>query len=216
MAWSSSATARQIQADVERSGDEPFMLARMVPKAAVLVSASRYVAGRVAESSLGSTVHILDDGFQHFDLMRDVDLLVAPETLDDARTLPTGRFREPLDAASAADALLIDRAEALCHHIAAQDPRVAQRLQPGRSPCRRAPQCGHRVRVQPTPHRARCRQTGVRICRHCEAGALLQRSGKVGVAPHRPAIVPRSSSLFARETSKRWRGRPGHLVPRSC
>ena len=48
---------------------------------------------------LGCTVHVLDDGFQHFDLMRDVDLLVAPETLDDTRTLPFGRFREPLDAA---------------------------------------------------------------------------------------------------------------------
>jgi tetraacyldisaccharide 4'-kinase len=103
---------RQIQADVEQSGDEPLMLARMVPGAAVLVSSSRYVAGRVAESRLGCTVHVLDDGFQHFDLMRDIDLLVAPETLDDVRTLPAGRFREPLDAAAAADALLVEEQSA--------------------------------------------------------------------------------------------------------
>jgi tetraacyldisaccharide 4'-kinase len=101
---------RQLLADVDRSGDEPFMLARMIPQAAVLVCSSRYVAGRLAESRLGCTVHILDDGFQHFELMRDIDLLVAPDALDDVRTLPAGRFREPLDAASTADALLVETA----------------------------------------------------------------------------------------------------------
>ena len=110
---------KTLLADVARSGDEPLMLARQVRRAAVLVSSSRYVSGRIAESKLGCTVHVLDDGFQHFDLVRDVDLLVAPATLDDARTLPFGRFREPLDAAAAADALLVEidapqgRAEAL-------------------------------------------------------------------------------------------------------
>lgn len=98
----------RILAPVERSGDEPHMLARAVPQAAVLVSPSRYLAGRFAESRLGCTVHVLDDGFQHFDLMRDIDLLVAPDALEDTRTLPFGRFREPLDAAAAADALLVD------------------------------------------------------------------------------------------------------------
>ena len=116
---------RHVRADVDRSGDEPFMLARMVPKAAVLVCANRYLAGRLAESQLGCTVHILDDGFQHFDLMRDVDLLVAPDTLDDVRTLPTGRFREPLDAATHAHALLVEisrRAGQSRAGLAAQDP----------------------------------------------------------------------------------------------
>jgi tetraacyldisaccharide 4'-kinase len=93
---------------VERSGDEPQMLARAVPRAAVLVSSSRYAAGRIAEGRLGCTVHVLDDGFQHFDLMRDIDLLVAPHASEGARTLPFGRLREPLDAAAAADALLVE------------------------------------------------------------------------------------------------------------
>lgn len=93
--------------DMDRSGDEPFMMARKVPAAAVLVCASRYLAGRLAESRLGATVHILDDGFQHFELMRDVDLLIAPDSGEDVRTLPFGRFREPLDAAKDADALLV-------------------------------------------------------------------------------------------------------------
>lgn len=94
-------------AGVAHAGDEAFMLARAVPGAAVLVSASRYLAGRMAESRLGCTVHILDDGFQHFQLMRDIDLLVTPDAIEDVHTLPFGRFREPLDAARAADALLV-------------------------------------------------------------------------------------------------------------
>jgi len=98
----------RVLAGVERSGDEPQMLARAVPRAAVLVSSSRYAAGRIAESRIGCTVHVLDDGFQHFDLMRDIDLLVAPGTSEGTRTLPFGRLREPLDAASAADALLVE------------------------------------------------------------------------------------------------------------
>lgn len=94
--------------DVDRAGDEPFMAAGKVPGAAVLVCDSRYMAGRFAESRLGCSVHILDDGFQHFDLLRDVDLVVAPDLADDLRTLPAGRLREPLDAASHADALLVE------------------------------------------------------------------------------------------------------------
>ncbi len=98
----------RVLADVAHSGDEPLMLARKVPGAAVLVSSSRYLGGRVAESRLGCTVHVLDDGFQHFDLQRDVDLLVAPDAREDTRTLPFGRFREPLDAAADADAILLE------------------------------------------------------------------------------------------------------------
>ena len=105
----------RVLAPVEHSGDEPQMLARAVPRAAVLVSSSRYVAGRIAESRLGCTVHVLDDGFQHFDLLRDIDLLVSPDA-SDIRMLPFGRLREPLDAAAAADALLVDAGLRVADH----------------------------------------------------------------------------------------------------
>ncbi len=99
---------RSLQTDVAHAGDEPFMLTRMVPGAAVVVCPNRYLAGRLAESQLGCTVHVLDDGFQHFQLHRQIDLLVAPpEDFIDGRTLPFGRLREPLEAARAADALLV-------------------------------------------------------------------------------------------------------------
>lgn len=104
---------RSVKTDVAHAGDEPYMLTRLVPGAAVVVCPSRYLAGRVAESQLGCTVHVLDDGFQHFQLYRDVDLLVAPpEDFVDGKTLPFGRLREPVDAARAADALLVPAGDA--------------------------------------------------------------------------------------------------------
>jgi len=128
---------RRVLADVAHAGDEPLLLAHIVPRAAVLVSSSRYVAGRIAETKLACTVHVLDDGFQHFDLMRDVDLLVVPDTLDDTRTLPFGRFREPLDAATAADALLVETT-AVETAPATQDSPVAQDSLVAQAPATRA------------------------------------------------------------------------------
>jgi tetraacyldisaccharide 4'-kinase len=97
---------REVIDDLGRAGDEPLMLARQLPGAAVLVCPDRYMAGRLAEHHLGCTVHLLDDGFQHHALARTADLLVVGD--DDLRDhpLPAGRLREPLEAAGAADALL--------------------------------------------------------------------------------------------------------------
>jgi tetraacyldisaccharide 4'-kinase len=97
----------RVVAPVEASGDEPQMLARELPGVAVLVCPDRYLAGRLAETHFACTVHLLDDGFQHLQLARDVDLLiVSPRDLDD-RVLPAGRLREPADAARMADAVIV-------------------------------------------------------------------------------------------------------------
>ena len=101
---------RTILADVDAAGDEPLMLARaLVAKGVVVVvCADRHAAGTVAESRLGATVHLLDDGFQHFGLARDVDLVVTSEHDLSDEPLPHGRLREPLSVAVSADALLVD------------------------------------------------------------------------------------------------------------
>ena len=96
-----------IRADLDRAGDEPLMLARRLDGVSVLVSSSRYLAGRLAEHHLGATVHVLDDGFQHFDLHRDANIVaIAGSDVGQPVTLPTGHLREPLDAAAAADAFI--------------------------------------------------------------------------------------------------------------
>ncbi len=96
-----------IRSDVARAGDEPLMLARGLDGASVLVSADRYLAGCLAEHAFESTVHVLDDGFQHLQLDRDVDIvLVGRDDVANPVTLPSGRLREPLDTLIAADAVL--------------------------------------------------------------------------------------------------------------
>jgi len=90
-----------------RSGDEPQMLARSLPGVPVVVAADRYAAGRVAESRFQCSVHLLDDGFQHLRLARDVDLLVIGRADLEEQVLPSGRLREDLAAGRAADALLV-------------------------------------------------------------------------------------------------------------
>jgi tetraacyldisaccharide 4'-kinase len=96
-----------IRADLARSGDEPLMLARSLAGATVLVSADRYLSGRLAEHQFGASVHILDDGFQHLQLDRDVDIvLVGRDDIAHPVTFPAGRLREPLDTLVAADAIL--------------------------------------------------------------------------------------------------------------
>ena len=97
-----------VLSDVAHSGDEPLMLARAVPGAAVLVCEQRALAGTLAETALGCTVHILDDGFQHHQLRRDLDIvLIAPEDLT-ARVMPFGRLREPIDSLCDADLVVMD------------------------------------------------------------------------------------------------------------
>jgi tetraacyldisaccharide 4'-kinase len=98
---------RRVLAPLEIAGDEPLMLARSLPGVAVLVGADRYLSGTLAERCLGATVHVLDDGFQHLQLARDVDLLLVSEDDLSDRPIPAGRLRESLDAAAAADAALV-------------------------------------------------------------------------------------------------------------
>jgi tetraacyldisaccharide 4'-kinase len=102
-----------IRATIDIAGDEPLMLARQVPQAIVCVSPDRHLAGTLAEHQLGCTVHILDDGFQHLDLARNLDVLVTTiGEIPNGRVLPAGRLREPMDAAARAHFLVVSDATA--------------------------------------------------------------------------------------------------------
>src|SRR5438067_571214 len=89
-----------VLAGLDAAGDEPLMLARAVKGASVLVGANRYLSGRLAERKLRATVHILDDGFQHVELARAVDLILVSEDDLADQPLPAGRLRERLSAAA--------------------------------------------------------------------------------------------------------------------
>ena len=99
--------AVRVRAGLDVSGDEPLMLAGQLDGAIVITCADRYAGGLLAETELGATVHVLDDGFQHLQLDRDLDLLIiGREDVERPVTLPSGRLREPLDTIVAADAVL--------------------------------------------------------------------------------------------------------------
>ena len=104
---------RNILAKIDQSGDEPLMLARQVAGAVVCVSPDRHLGGRLAEQRFGCTVHILDDGFQHIELARDLDVLVTTiGEIPNGRVIPMGRLREPKDAGARAHFLVVSDATA--------------------------------------------------------------------------------------------------------
>lgn len=103
----------RVLAPLALAGDEPLMLARQVPGAVVCVCSDRHLAGTLAENQLGCTVHILDDGFQHIELARDLDVLVTTiGEIPNGRVIPMGRLREPRDAAARAHLLVVSDATA--------------------------------------------------------------------------------------------------------
>jgi tetraacyldisaccharide 4'-kinase len=106
--------ATEILADEQASGDEPYLLAKnLVGVAAVLCNSDRFAAGKWAIENLRSEVFVLDDGFQHLRLARDLDIVTIDATNPwaDGRLLPYGRLREPLAGLSRADCIVITRTE---------------------------------------------------------------------------------------------------------
>jgi tetraacyldisaccharide 4'-kinase len=108
------------------AGDEPYLMAQRCPKAIVAVGTDRYELGDWVLNRFPIDCLVLDDGFQHQGLYRDVNLLLVDAT--DAAGLgalvPAGRLREPLRAAARATAIVITRAD-----VPAQVTEVRRRLQ---------------------------------------------------------------------------------------
>jgi tetraacyldisaccharide 4'-kinase len=81
----------------ENWGDEPFLIKQRLRNVSVVVGANRYEAGRLAEQQQLGNIFVLDDGFQHRRLHRDVDVVTIDpvEWAAGELLLPTGRWREP-------------------------------------------------------------------------------------------------------------------------
>ena len=99
--------------DVVRDGDEPVLLARSLPDVPVVVGADRLAGGRLA-AVRGADLLLLDDGFQHRRLRRDLDFVLWDRAAERSRgrMLPAGFLREPLSALERAGAIiLVDRGD---------------------------------------------------------------------------------------------------------
>lgn len=93
----------------EVAGDEPVLLAQHLPGVPVVVGKDRYAAGLLAVQRFGLDTVVLDDGFQHVQLARDLDILTldATQPFGTGRLFPRGDLRERPAAAARADAIVL-------------------------------------------------------------------------------------------------------------
>ena len=97
----------------ELAGDEPFLIAENLKGCGVVVGKDRVKCTQVAINKLGAGVFILDDGFGHIRLERDLDIVVIDclDPFGHGHLLPRGFLREPLRFLKRADVLLLNRVE---------------------------------------------------------------------------------------------------------
>lgn len=102
-----------IFADALQAGDEPFELARkLLGKSIIIADAKRAEAGFWAREEYKISAFILDDGFQHVRLKRELDivLLDATNPFGNYKLLPAGDLREPVKSLKRASIVVISRA----------------------------------------------------------------------------------------------------------
>jgi len=123
---------KQIYARPPAVGEEAYWLARALPGVAVYTSPERHAGGLAAWRELKSDLFLLDDGFQHFQLHRDLDvvLLDAQSPFGNGRLLPRGPLREPISTLTAAQVLILTRFQPDRHQ---EQLKVLQEKFPGKT-----------------------------------------------------------------------------------
>src|SRR6266850_2352366 len=98
-----------IKLGARQGGDEPVLLAERLPGVPVVVGESRYEAGRVALERCGAGVLILDDGFQHRTLAKDLEIVsvAGRSPWGNGQLFPRGVLREPVEALRRADLIVV-------------------------------------------------------------------------------------------------------------
>lgn len=99
----------KIYLDAEQAGDEPRLMAETLPGIPVLTGIVRALPCRHAIHTLGCNILLLDDGFQHLAVERDVNLVLfnAESLAGNSRVFPGGDLREPVSALQRSDAFLL-------------------------------------------------------------------------------------------------------------
>lgn len=103
----------RVLADARDAGDEPFELAtKLGGRAVIIADANRAAAGDWALTEFNISVFILDDGFQHLRVKRDLDILLidASKPFANNKLLPAGILREPKSGLERVNAFVITRA----------------------------------------------------------------------------------------------------------
>lgn len=120
----------ELLAGRRRAGDEAYLMARAVPDVPVVVSPNRTAAGYVACGRFAPDIILIDDGFQHLKVQRDIDIVVIDSTdpFGNGWMLPRGILREPPSHIVRAHFVVLTRVdqaedlEEVRHHITALNP----------------------------------------------------------------------------------------------
>lgn len=113
------------------SGDEAYMMAKHLSNVPIIVGKCRYLAGQIALERFKVDVLLLDDGFQHRQLARDLDILTISATHpfgNPGKLLPVGTLREPLTALQRADLILLTHTDT--PNISLHAKKAVKRLAP--------------------------------------------------------------------------------------
>ncbi len=125
----------RVALDAAEGGDEPVLLARRLPGVAVLCGPRRAALARTAVAALGADALVLDDGFQHRALARDLDVVVldASRPFGNGHLLPAGPNREPRAALARAGLVWLSRVDQ-AEPAAVETLRALAREATGREP----------------------------------------------------------------------------------
>ncbi|MFW6380983.1 MAG: tetraacyldisaccharide 4'-kinase, partial [Bacillota bacterium] len=106
---------QQINTGVEQAGDEVYMLAQHLSGVPIVIGGDRYQAGRLVEEEFAPDVILMDDGFQHWQLDRDLDIVVidAMKPFGYDHLIPRGLLREPMSGLKRADLFVLSK----CDHV---------------------------------------------------------------------------------------------------
>lgn len=122
-----------VRAGSREAGDEPFMMARTLPGVPVITGRDRFRGGMLACERFNPHALIMDDGFQHLRLRRDLDIVLinARNPFGCGHLLPRGILREPLSALRRARIIMLTKVhphrdpDELQQRIAAINPDAA-------------------------------------------------------------------------------------------
>ncbi len=174
------------------------MAKRLEGVAAVVVGESRYLAGETAEREELGNIFLLDDGFQHRQLHRDVDIVTIDpaEWLAGEALLPTGRWREPKSAIARAHAACVQIGEPIALPI----PQFQVLLGVD----------GIYRNGQPIPLETLRGKSITAFAGIAKPERFFAKLESLGLRLEPPGSLPRSSQVYGRRSGPTWRRRPHH------
>ncbi len=99
---------KSILADADTAGDEMLMMAKQIPTVPIVSNSKKYASAITLSQKFNIDCIIVDDGFQHRILKRDLDIIIIDRnTIDHKNLIPSGLLREPFENLSRASLIVI-------------------------------------------------------------------------------------------------------------